>query len=165
MQFSTRKSYDEWVRKPAIAVVVGTLLALLVTVLFLPVRRTRQWRPALSAAAIARFEQDNFWCVDDQRQPADERVTRWQWERRLRLYRGERVPVGKSRFTTVWTRDPWVSDGPRYDKWVRQDIEVFSGDLIRWPIVLATQALILLLGGGLLTFVVRRERQRKAVSE
>lgn len=34
--------------------------------------------------------------------------------------------------------------------------------VVRWPILLGTQALLLLLGGGLLTWVVRRERRRPA---
>jgi hypothetical protein len=32
-------------------------------------------------------------------------------------------------------------------------------DRVRWPIVFLEQALILILGGGLLTWVVRRERR------
>jgi len=57
--------------------------------------------------------------------------------------------------TEPWARLPVA--GAR-DPWNLQLVTTH----VRWPILIAEHALVLLLGGGLLTWVVRRERRQRA---
>jgi hypothetical protein len=68
----------------------------------------------------------------------------------------------KPRYEWIW--EAWIPDPVQVQGYPAHPSEEWRQG-IHWPYWLATQALILLLGGGLLTFVVRRERRARAWDE
>ena len=61
-------------------------------------------------------------------------------------------------------RRAWIGDVGEEQGGVGASGGYSSRTSIQWPLVIAVQAVFLLLGGGLLTVVLRRERWRKAAS-
>ena len=141
--------------KRVLAVLVGTLLALVAASLWVPVRtgtRLATWPTADRSDEPVQFI-ENYFRGDAQA-----------------LAHGEVAYVtplrGRTgyRYRTVWALDElWGIarllevagvDGAECD--------AVAGDFVQWRILLATHSLILLLGGGLMAFTVRRARRRQA---
>ena len=72
---------------------------------------------------------------------------------------GAWVPTGELRYSALWQRTTveLAEGSTEAHAWGPYR----SGDWIQWRFVFPAQALILLLGGGLLTFVVRRDRRHR----
>ena len=138
----------------------ATCAALVRTVLIVPLRTG--WRyPPVAASKIAEFDASLPGFLN--RLDAEDRaaVARQAEERRWgMLGRPFYVdPPWPPRFDWIWHRPP-VDESVRQAHGTGSEA-AWSHD-ISWSIVFAEQALILLLGGGLLTWVVRRERRKRA---
>ena len=72
------------------------------------------------------------------------------------LFRGEWLRLDSARHPTRWD-GVW---GGRHGG----GMEFVLGDHIEWPLAVWQPLVAILLGGGLLTYVVRRERRRKAAA-
>ena len=135
--------------KPVIAVVVGTLLALVIAALYAPTvawvridpdhpgyEKQMQWFRQIDQTAMTNGDSGG-------------REARWREHGGDWILNQRTWPL---RFEWAWGRTS-VWDGARHDE-----------DRVRWGWLAAIHGGVLLLGGGLLTVVVRRERRRKAAA-
>lgn len=152
--------------KSDIAVLVGTLLGLGAVALWVPVREGKRIRGEPSAAAIAETADDWDWAHGVLPRNRPER-TRGSWSL---PYRRLVMQHGRDEFLDIMRGRAWdYSDVPWPPRWVwiwsRQPVRPMRsagweiGERVRWPIVLGELGLILVLGGALMTVVVRRRRR------
>ena len=116
-----------------IAVLVGTLLAMVVATVWVPVKNIHYFRSRWQSAGGG-FSEESF--VTEMVE-----VDRWL-----------------HRYCFAWQLESRSFPPPHED-------EFRAKDRIVWPIVFMEQALILLLAGGMLTWTVRRNRRRRAVTD
>lgn len=130
---------------------VGMLLGLAATVPYAPVRQWQRVEPAHpdfeEGADTARYVADARE-AEEGTDPAEVEALR-------------RMATGKwASLEPAWPpRFRWLSDRQNARSGAWQYV-----DHIAWPILLAEQALILLIAGGLLTFLIRRDRRRRAAA-
>ena len=133
-------------------------LALVGSVIWVPVQPSgqRPWPlPAEEAARRRASLEHAFTTAPEHERDALRELIEYQ----SRWDAGYRVPLthARVRWTWCWRRAPVsrVPDTP-------PGREMLAGEFIRWTHVAAEQIGVLALGGGLLAWVVRRERRRRA---
>jgi hypothetical protein len=166
-------SYNPDVSKPVVGVVVCVLLALVALALWVPVipvapggqpmllsnyaahlnrQATAPEQRATLEAELARLEPREREGTANE----EEKVALHHLRDALRSFSAYRAPPPPSyldRWAGLTYRPLWT---------VRSADPSLGGIGVAWAVVFGELALILLLGGGLLTFVARRERRRKA---
>ena len=144
--------------KAAVAVVAAALLALTVTVVFVPAR----WGVRLAGSPEPREVAQVLRWYEDQAARESEADRRFYAAEHLEvvgLLAGETIyDVADDELSWTWHWRCEAGAVVLRPGGGELRFECEAGQYIQWPIVFAEQALILLLGGGLLTWVVRRKR-------